>query len=83
MSPSHTASVKFAKREHWKILKRRVPQYTCPTIDGLYDYLNSINAPDWTTETLDQIRKDNVQLRAVAKDALRELKKWETSLSIK
>ena len=79
MDRSHTASAKAAK-PRWKTLKQQVPPHTCPTIDVLYEYLQSTGAPSWTTETLDQIRRDNVQLRAVSKDALRELKKWETGV---
>lgn len=67
------ADLKGAPR--WKVLKAQVPDYTCPTIDQLYDFLTETEAPEWTREVLDQIRRDNVNLREVSKQAIRELKK--------
>jgi hypothetical protein len=54
-----------------------MPDHTCPTIDELYEWLEDEKAPEWTREILDSIRRDNVNLRYVAKTAIRELKKWE------
>jgi hypothetical protein len=63
----------------WRTLKAQIPDYTCPVIDELYDWLKEERAPDWTFEVLDQIRSDNVNLRAISKDAIRALRQAEES----
>lgn len=57
-------------------LKARLPDYTCPTIDKVYDFLRKCGAGDLCA-VLDDIRRDNGDLRAVAKDAIREVKRLE------
>jgi hypothetical protein len=57
-------------------LKARLPDYTCPTINKVYDFLRACRADDLCA-VLDEIRRDNGDLRAVAKDAIRELRKLE------
>jgi hypothetical protein len=61
----------------WKNLRGQVPEYTCPTINVVQAYLEDI-APPEIMAVLEQVRRDNSNLRAVAKEAIRELKKYET-----
>lgn len=62
----------------WKVLKHQVPDYTCPSIDVVQDFLrDQCIAPPEILKVLEQVRRDNCNLREVAKQAIRELKKWE------
>lgn len=63
----------------WKVLKHMTPDYTCPKIDRVREFLEKdCIAPPEILELLESIRRDNGDLREVAKQAVRELKKWET-----
>ena len=59
----------------WKVLQHQVPDYTCPSIDVVQDFLRSCVAPPEVLAVLEQVRRDNGDLREVAKRAVRELKK--------
>ena len=62
----------------WKVLKHQVPDFTCPDIDQVCEFFKSHHAPPELLATLNRVRRDNVNLREVSKQAIRELKKWET-----
>lgn len=62
----------------WKVLKHQVPGYTCPTLDVIQEFLEQNGAPKETLDILAQVRRDNVNFREICKQAIRELRKWES-----
>lgn len=63
----------------WEVLEHMVPEYTCPTIDVVQDFLrDQCIAPPDILAALERVRRDNCDLREVAKQSIRELKQWET-----
>ena len=63
----------------WKVLQHQVPDYTCPDIDVVQDFLKGCIAPPEVMEVLELVRRDNGDLREIAKQAIRELKKHDES----
>lgn len=58
-------------------LKQALPEYTCPDLNLVRDWLEQWHAPDDVIDALERARIANAQLRGVATDAIRSLRAIE------
>ena len=62
-----------------EVMRFLLPDYTCPDINLVQDFLLSALAPPEVLLALENVRGDNSNLRAVAKAAIRKLKENENA----